>query len=67
MNSNVTTRTVKELDTLATRYALFLSKFRDVALDHRGDAVYLKLSPKEPGHNRLYAISCPGSEFLEVF
>lgn len=61
MNSDVTKRTLKELDELSVRYASFLDRFRDIALEPKDGRILLRLSPKTDarGTNRLYPIFPP--------
>lgn len=69
MNSDVTKRKLWELEALGIRYANFLDRFRDQALEVKGERVILRLSPKTDarGTNRLYPSFPPGFEFTEVF
>lgn len=68
MNSDVSKRTLKELDTLGIRYAKFFGRFRDVALETKGKTTYLKLVPRREarGPDRLYLTTSPPGSRLEV-
>jgi hypothetical protein len=67
MNSDVTKRTLRDMDEFGIRYTRFLANFRDVGLVSIAGRVYLKLAAGRgtPGNNASYHVHSPGFSDIE--